>query len=365
MKTVVQVVQHLKPGGIETMALDLQKYKLESEQVFIVSLEGKLQESLEQWPRLKEFSDHLIFLDKPDGFDFKTVFKLRDLFRKMKVDSVHTHHVGPLFYGGIAARIAGIKQIIHTEHDAWHLESPKRAKMMKRLIKFVKPIVVADANIVSNVVQNKLKIEAPRVILNGINTLRFKPKNKTQARKKFGLPLNKKIIGCSGRLEKVKGQDNLIDAIYSLPEKYHLAIAGTGSLEKSLKDHTRELGLNDRVHFLGLVDDMPEFYSSLDLFCLPSLNEGFPLSTLEAQACGVRSIASDVGGSRETLCPKSGKLIATQGRLSIKRAILELMSDDKRYDPRAFVVKNADVAKMAKSYASLRLDSYKVHKNGG
>ncbi|MCV5754523.1 glycosyltransferase, partial [Escherichia coli] len=83
----------------------------------------------------------------------------------------------------------------------------------------------------------------------------------------------------------------LIEAFSHLESHTHLAIAGDGSQREQLEHLVRTLKLEQRVTFLGLVDDMPSFYQSLDLFCLPSLQEGFPLSTLEAQACDIPCVA--------------------------------------------------------------------------
>ena len=360
MKTVIQVVQHLRPGGIETMALDLQKFKLKNEQIFIVSLEDSESEALQKWPRLKAFQDRLFFMNKEPGFKTGLIFDLRKLFKKLNVDHVHTHHIGPLLYGGLAARLAGIKHIVHTEHDAWHLNNDKRRKLQKWVMRLVRPTVIADARTVASNFKNKLNTIEPKVILNGIDTNKFTLGSQKKAREQFNLPQDVILIGTSGRLEAVKGQEYLIDAICHLPEEYHLAIAGIGSLEAELKTQVRHLNLSKRVHFLGLVDNMPDFYRSLDLFCLPSLEEGMPLSTLEAQACGIKTIATNVGGTKETVCPITGYVIKESKNYTLlRKTILDAMAISTPGNPRDFVVKKADVRIMAKSYASLRLENYK------
>lgn len=360
MKTIIQVVQHLRPGGIETMALDLQKFKLKNEQVFIVSLEDSESEALQKWPRLKAFQENLFFMDKKPGFRMGLIFELKKLFKKLKVDYVHTHHIGPLIYAGLAARLGGIKDIVHTEHDAWHLNDAKRRNLQKWVVRLVRPTVIADAHTVASNFKKHLNTTEPKVILNGIDTQKFTPGSQKEARDKFNLPQGVKLIGTSGRLEAVKGQEYLIDAICHLPHEYHLAIAGIGSLETDLKTQVRLLNLSKRVHFLGLVDDMPDFYRSLDLFCLPSLEEGMPLSTLEAQSCGVKTIATNAGGTRETVCPITGYIIEKSKNYKLlQKTIIDAMTISTTGNPRDFVVKKADVRIMAKSYASLRLEKYR------
>jgi glycosyltransferase involved in cell wall biosynthesis len=358
MKTVVQVVQHLAPGGIETMALDLLQVKLKEERVLVVSLEGNEFEAFESWPVLKPFKDQIIFLNKPPGFKLRYVWKLARLLKKLKTDVVHTHHIGPLIYGGLAAKLARVKRVIHTEHDAWHLNDPQRRQLQQRMLKIVKPVLVADAKHVSAHIRESLQRSPDKLILNGVNTNKFQPGNKNQARQVFDLPVDAVLIGTSGRLEPVKGQEFLIDAMISLPSYYHLVIAGVGSLEQKLKQQVRDLHLANRVHFLGLVTDMPSFYQSLDLFCLPSLKEGFPLSALEAQSCGVRAVVTNAGGASETVCPSTGFVVDVECRKALVDGITDAMKVSNPQSPRDFVVANASLKTMAISYAALRKESY-------
>ncbi|MEH6453416.1 MAG: glycosyltransferase [Psychromonas sp.] len=355
MNTVIQVVQHLRPGGIETLSLDLCSFAQKNEKVLIVSLEGDLESALTQWPRLTQFQDSLIFMNKQSGLTLSLVTKLVRLFKQHSPQAIHTHHIGPLLYAGLAARLAGVKQLIHTEHDAWHLNDQKRCKLQRRAIKFLKPTLVADAQTVAKNMRENLQCNAPiTVIRNGIDSEHFIPGNKFTARAEFGLSSDVQIIGCSGRMEEVKGHAVLIKALQSLPVTVHLALAGSGSLEADLRQLAIQLGLYERVHFLGHIDDMPSFYQALDLFCLPSLNEGLPLSPLEAQACNIITLVTDVGGSKETLCPASGKFTPANNYQLMGKTLLKMLCNTCDVKPRAYVQQHGDVRIMAKRYASLR-----------
>ncbi len=307
--TTVQVVQQMSPGGIETMALDLQRFAPDPDNSFIISLQGNKDELIRRWPRLQERADQLICLEKTDGLSWQTIKDLAALLKKLNADVVHTHHIGPLLYGGIAARKAKVKALVHTEHDAWHLQSAKRRLLERGLLTLVKPSLVADAQIVANELSDKLKVRNPQIILNGIDTQRFQPGDKAAARAKYGIPLEAIIIGCAARLIAVKGHKILLAAMKQLPAPVHLVLAGHGEEEATLKQYVKDHLDGERIHFLGNVDDMPTFYQALDVFCLPSYKEGFPLSPLEAQSAGVSVVASDTGGMKETLYPKTGRLV--------------------------------------------------------
>jgi glycosyltransferase involved in cell wall biosynthesis len=354
MSTVIHVVQHLKPGGIETLALDLIDFGGENERTFIISLEGKKEDAIKVWPRLKPYADNIIFLNKQHGISPLLILSLALLLKKLNTDVVHTHHIGPLLYGGLAAKLVRIKCLIHTEHDAWHLNNPRRCTLQKTLLKLIHPILVADAQTVANAIRRQLNTDAVKIIPNGIDTLRFIPGNKIKAREDLHLPTAIKLIGCSGRLERVKGQHILIEALYDLPNDVHLVLAGGGTMESSLLQQVSQLKLNDRVHFLGRIDNMPTFYQSLDLFCLPSLNEGFPLSPLEAQSCGIPSLVSDVGGSRETLCLECSESVPANNATLMARSLLKMLNKHYLTSPRNFILSHGDVRLMADRYAALR-----------
>lgn len=350
---VVQVVQHLRPGGIETMALDLQGFSQPDDEVHIVSLEGDKEEAIAAWARLVPVKDRLHFLSKPAGTRLSTLITLFRLFRSLKVAVVHTHHIGPLLYGGLAARMVGVRRIIHTEHDAWHLRAPKVRRLQEFLIMALRPVLVADAAAIADELKKIMPDRYHRVIANGIDTERFSPGNKHHARGILGLPQGVPLIGCAARLEKVKGHEVLISALERLPENVHLALAGEGSREDELKSLARKAGLAERVHFLGMVEAMPEFYRALDVFCLPSLSEGMPLSPLEAQACDVPCVLSDVGACRETLCPDSGLLAEPGNHEALARSLSARLAVAPARGPRSHVVDWGDVRRMVNAYEQL------------
>ena len=361
MSRVVQVVQHLRPGGIETMALDLCSFTQSSKKPLIISLEGSYREALRHWPRLQRYNSRVIFLNKQPGIKPLLILRLSRLLKRIDADVVHTHHLGPLLYAGLAARLAGIKQLVHTEHDAWHLNNPRHRQLQKAIIRFTQPLLVADAHIVASAMCRQLNIDKVEVVTNGIDTQYFKPGQQSLARKHLGLPLNAPLIGSSGRLEAVKGHRFLFQALCDLPQDVHLALAGEGSMKQQLQQLAVELGLSQRIHFLGRVDFMPRFYQALDVFCLPSLNEGMPLSPLEAQACNVPTLVTDVGAASETLCPDTGVLIPAQdvdalslNLLQVLSAHLKSHSTSTQASPRSFVQSHCDVRLMVHAYSQLQ-----------
>lgn len=351
---IIQVVQHLAPGGIETMVLELQRIYQKTDEVIIISLEGRHDSAIKRWPPLYGVKCQLIFFNKQPGVQLKLLLDLIKLFKQLKPDAVHTHHIGPLLYAGMAARMAGVRSIIHTEHDAWHLESSKRRRKLQAwALKRVNPLLVADAQHVAKTLQSFFPQQTTSVIVNGIDTHRFYPAAHISSRKSLGLPTQKILIGCAARLVKGKGHSYLIQALQVLPANIHLVLAGDGPLRYDLMAQARQLQLVNRVHFLGNLRNMPEFYRSLDLFCLPSEAEGLPLSPLEAQACGVPVLMTDTGGCKEALCHKTGLLVPIKDSQALASGVMKLLSRFSRSDitsPRDYILHNHDLSTVARKY---------------
>jgi glycosyltransferase involved in cell wall biosynthesis len=352
-KRIVQVVQHLTPGGIETMALDLQRLATPDFEVHVVSLEKSAQAAIELWPKLGEIADRLHFLDKPPGLSPATLYRLVQLLNRLRPAAVHTHHIGPLLYAGLAARCTGVPVVVHTEHDAWHLHSVRRRCVQRLVMNVVRPRLVAVANVVADRLRAALPGVEPMVIRNGVDVAVFQPGDARAARASFGLPQDVPLVGCAARLQPVKGHKTLLDALKQVNPDVHLALAGNGASEKELRERVEDLGLGHRVHFLGLVDDMPSFYRALDVCCLPSYAEGLPLSLLEAQACGVSTVVSDVGGCKEALCPTTGTLVMPGNSSALAGALGTSLKKSAHKSPRDYVLNKGDIHDMVRGYIRL------------
>jgi mannosyltransferase len=154
-------------------------------------------------------------------------------------------------------------------------------------------------------------LEVPNtVIMHGIDLERFCPaKNKQDTKRQLGLDPTKKIAGCFGRIRKQKGTDIFVDTMIEvLPqhENWIAIIAGRTTaehidFERSLKSKIDNANLADRILFVGEHTNIENWYQALDLFIAPQRWEGFGLTPLEAGACGVPTIAADVGAFSEII----------------------------------------------------------------
>ncbi len=146
------------------------------------------------------------------------------------------------------------------------------------------------------------------VIYNGFDEARLRP-SPTNLRADLGIARDAFVICTVGALIDLKGHDLLISAFAQLPKTSHLLIAGSGPDEAALRSQARQLGLAERVHFLGQVDDVMSVFQAADVFALASRKEGFPLVLLEAGFAGLPCVAATVGGVPEAIPDGQGAIL--------------------------------------------------------
>ena len=180
--------------------------------------------------------------------------------------------------------------------------------------------------------------EKIHVIYNGVDVNKFKPRpNRAELRQEFCLKKDKKIVLFVGRLYHRKGLEILLRSIPPVLKEYddvNFIISGKGFKQKelSLRNLTKELGIENYVTFLGYVPDekLPHLYSASDIFVLPAIYENFPFAILEAQSTGLPVISTKVGGIPEFLVTNVNGLVIDPGdELQLTQGILTLLQDPK------------------------------------
>jgi glycosyltransferase involved in cell wall biosynthesis len=174
------------------------------------------------------------------------------------------------------------------------------------------------------------------VLHNGVDVERFKPmkSNREAIRRKLGIPQDAKVFLTVRRLVYKNGVDTLIEcanlAIRQNSKVVFLAV-GKGPDMNSVQAKINELGIQNNFRLAGFVpeEELPSYYNAADFFVLPSKSgEGLPLVALEAMACALPVIATDVGGIGEILNPKFGRLVAPNQPYLMAKAVLEFSEAD-------------------------------------
>lgn len=319
---LVQIVQEMSPGGIETMTLDLAHIMGGA----ILCLSGNAAAQRAAWPALAASTAPYEAFDQAHVNPARLLARLAMRLRQIKPRAVVLHHVGPLLHGGLAARAAGVEAIVHIEHDAWHYGNRKHRIIAKLCERLVRPRRIAVSDAVAAGVRKFLPGADLTVIPPGIETDRFVLRDRTAAKAALGLAPATPVIGTVGRLAEVKGHKHLIAALALLSPAVHCLIVGDGAERASLEADAVRLGVAGRVTFLGLRSDPEAIIPAMDVFCLPSLAEGLPRAVLEAQSCGVPVAASAVGGVPTALAP-GGRLVQPADLEALAGAVRQMLAD--------------------------------------
>ena len=336
----VQIVQRLAPGGIEVLATRLAASMPGNNA--IVSLEGTDAALKAAWPFLATSGIEVYGLGKQPGVRPRTLAQLAALLRRLQPKSVITHHIGPLLYGGAAARLAGIRNLLHVEHDVWHHRDPGRDVQLRLARRLLRPTFAAISRHAADTLARNSG--APSVVLlpNGVDLGAYAPGDRAEARRRLGLPAEGRVIGAVGRLEAVKGHAALLHALAALPDDVRVAIVGDGSERANLEALAARLGIAGRVLLAGHRDDVAALYPAFDVLCLPSRQEGLPFVVIEAQACDTPVVATDVGAVRDALCPETSRLVRPGDLPALVRALRDVIDQRSRPSPRAFVARHFD-----------------------
>ncbi|MFI6205158.1 glycosyltransferase [Streptomyces sp. NPDC051041] len=236
--------------------------------------------------------------------DLAALPRLVRLIRAGGYDLVHTHLYRACVYGRLAARAAGVRAVVATEHSLGESQMEGR-----RLTAGVRALYLASERLgrttvaVSPAVAGRLErwgVPAPRieVVPNGIDLdrFRFDPERRERTRRRLGLPGDAYVVGGVGRLAPGKRFDVLVRALARLPDDHWLLLVGGGPEEHVLRRTAHEAGVAGRVLFTGerpyVPDgspgpDLPALVCAMDLLASPSAEEAFGLAAVEALASGL------------------------------------------------------------------------------
>ncbi len=255
--------------------------------------------------------------------------------RRTRAEVVHLHS-GAWFKGALAARLAGVRRVIYTEHGREH-DDPPSARRLDRLASRMTTNVVAVSGRLVRYMSDVVGVEARKVrlIANGVDADTFAPGTHSAAlRTSLDLPPNALIVGSIGRLEPVKAYDRLIRAVAALnvtgvTRPVACVIWGEGSERAALTALAESLGAGHLVRLPGWTLAGAEAHRTLDLFVLCSRSEGASVSLMESLASGVAPVVMDVGANAELVGPAlTGQVVPDGDEAALRHVIGRTLSDD-------------------------------------
>jgi glycosyltransferase involved in cell wall biosynthesis len=260
-------------------------------------------------------------------------------------DLIHVHG-HPYLSSFLAAKIAKrySKPLVLTQHNTfieynniWDIaEKLNDLSVGKQVLKEADKIIVVSNATRNYVLSLGADPEKTVVLHNGVDLNRFKPlpEVKGEMRKKLGISEDTCVVLTVRRLVYKNGIDTLLEsaeiAVKKNP-KLAFVVVGKGPDFEEVKERIVQLGMQRNFRLTGFVsdEDLPFYYNVADLFALPSKSgEGLPLVVLEAMACGLPVIATDVGGTSEVMSEDYRKLVPPNVPISLAEAILKFSCKD-------------------------------------
>lgn len=281
----------------------------------------------------------IVELRKKPGHDLAVYWRFFNAIRKLKPNAVHTRNFNTLEFQPLAL-LAGVRTRMHGEHgwDIHDLDGTSRKyRLLRRVLSpFVHRFVVVSDGLLKYLTA-RVRISPEKIVLihNGVDVARFRPGESSSATSPVvnGAGAGTTVVGTVGRMQEVKNQRLLVNAFVELIDQdstrrrqLRLLMIGDGPFRAGLIDRLDEAGVTELAALPGSRDNIENLLRDIDIFVLPSRNEGISNTILEAMATGLPVVATRVGGTPEIVEDGvTGILIEDDNVDELKAAILEYM----------------------------------------
>ena len=310
----------------------------------------------------------VVNLQKREGNDFRLPKRLADAARQYGLDILHARGWPTLVETAVAALLANITTTVYGFHGKT-IDDLQGIGFVRRLaqrlfIRSYSRIITLNQLMASDFAgECGLPPNQVRIIPNGVDIHHFSPRaDRSDLRKQFGLPPDRLILGNVARLDPVKNHEMIIRTLPRLrqhPSRPFVLLVGEGGHRPVLEARIKSLGLTEDVRLLGYSEQIPALLNCMDLYIQSSLYEGFSNTVLEAMACGVPVMATQVGGTADLfsdgeqgfLFPSGDEaaLVALIARLADSPVLRRSMADRAR----RHVVDRFSVKTMVQNYEAL------------
>lgn len=368
---VLEMIDDASIGGGQTHVLMLLKYL--DQDAFDVSVACEGQGFLVD--EIQKIDKKVIPVSMDNHVRLRTFRAVKQIFDKERFDIVHTHGGTAGFWGRFSSLFTSRPPArIHTYHGLHYLNEdsmmPRRFPTIDiLLLRFTHRVIcVCKSDYVKGLRAGVVSAEKGVIVHHGIELERFQDRSRREKlRSENDVDHGTIVYGNVGRLHRQKGQEYLLKAFRIVKQSHQkniLWIIGDGGLRDNLEQAARELQIQDAVRFLGDRMDIPDLLSAIDIFVLPSLWEGQPISLLEAMASGKPVIASSVDGISDILMHEgNGLLVLPKDVDSLAQAMIRLNKDKSLFSRLSSqaaetVAEQYSARKMAEQIGQLYIDVY-------
>jgi len=345
---VLRIITRQNIGGpaFQTILLTSHLNHDRFKSVLVKGSEGKDEGNMDELAKIKKVEPICIReLSREISWrkDLIAFWKIYQIIKKEKPLIVHTHLAKAGTLGRVAAKLARVPIIVHTFHGNLfqeHFDSIKSRLILnlERLLMWISTRIIAISHTQEQELL-KYRIGDPRKILCIPLGLELEPfltsgNNKGIFRRELELDHKTPLIGIVARLVPIKGHTYFFKAAKLVSQEFPSAkfiVVGDGELRSELMDLVVDLGIKDKVIFCGFRRDLSNIYADLDMVVLSSLNEGLPVSVIEALAAEKPVVATDVGGVRDLVEDQvSGILVQKQNPERLAQGMIYLLKNPQK-----------------------------------
>jgi glycosyltransferase involved in cell wall biosynthesis/protein-tyrosine-phosphatase len=263
-------------------------------------------------------------------------------FKEHDIDVVHTHRYKDSVLAAIAAKLAGVRHVVRTVHglrepmSGWAALKFRLYEALDRLALLccVDLVIAVSMRMADTLRASGYRPTSVTHIHNGVDLSAIDERIKKDpacTRRELGIEPDAIVVGTVGRLSAVKGHATLLRAARRILHRHPNAtflIVGSGPLDSELRAEAARLGIGDACVFAGARRDVHDLMAAIDVFVLPSLDEGIPMALLEAMALRIPVVATAVGGVPEVVQDGvTGILVPAADHEALADASLRLIAD--------------------------------------
>jgi glycosyltransferase involved in cell wall biosynthesis len=337
MKGTLNILQYIEtsgPGGAETVLVNIARSMDRSR----FNPQVVLHKSRWLHQQLLAADIPTCIIPGQGSWDLSFLRKLIRACRELEIDVIHAHLFGASLYACLAGVILRVP-VIATFHNELYL--PGRAERFLPLKNFLirrlaaKIVLVADFMKIDYIKKGHYPLSKMVTIYNGINFPGRLPSVEAAAlRKELGLEATDLIVGHVANFRTPKGHRYLVEAAADvcrrIPQAKFLLIGefGDGSIKSEVETLMAKYHIEDKIKLLGFRSDVHKLLDTMDVFILPSVSEGHPLSVVEAMAAAKPVVATRVGGLEEIIEDgRTGYLVAPKDPISLAERMVTLLKD--------------------------------------
>ncbi|MCU0476496.1 MAG: glycosyltransferase family 4 protein [Anaerolineae bacterium] len=271
--------------------------------------------------------------------DLRTLWQVWRIIRREKPDVVHTHTAKAGFVGRWAAKLAGVPVIVHTFHGHvfrgyFGAGTTRLFITLEQITSLISDRILTLTEGLRRELADEYRVarrERITVLPLGLDLQAFAdaPRKSGTFRQQWGIPLDAPLVGIAGRFVPVKNHALFLDAAAKIaqvrPDAYFVMV-GDGELRAEAEAKIDALGLRGRVIITGWQRDLASAYADMDVFVISSVNEGTPVTVIEALSAGCPVVATAVGGLPDLLeGGRFGALVPSENPEAMAQAVVSML----------------------------------------